>query len=84
LSCVVVFAIYNSNSVRVDYIIGFNDIPLALLLAMTLILGSTIGLMISLIKYIKLKRENISLKHNIKLAHKEINNLRELPLKDSH
>ena len=79
-----IFAIYNSNPVHLDYIIGSNDIPLALLLVLTMIFGSLLGFAFSIFKSLKVKRENFILKQNIKLAHKEISNLRELPLRDAH
>jgi len=84
LLCVIFFAIYNSNSVRVDYIFGTKDIPLVLVLVISLITGAFFGFIASMIKYFKLKKETFQLKHDIKLAQKEINNLREMPLRESH
>ena len=84
LLCIILFAIYNSNAVKIDYILGVKEIPLALVLAISLITGAFLGFITSIIKFLKLKKENFRLKHDIKIAKKEISNLREMPLRESH
>ena len=42
------------------------------------------GLLFTVLVYIKLKRDNYRLKGKIRLANKEIDNLRTMPIRDHH
>ena len=78
------FACLNADLVAINYYIGQAKLPLSLLLALAFCSGAILGLIFSLTTWFKLKRENSRLTQRIKLAEKEISNLRVLPLKDSH
>jgi len=78
----ITFAYLNANPVTVNYYLATKTIPLSLLLVITLALGVSLGLMITLATYIRLKGENISLQRKLKLSEKELVQLRSLPIKD--
>jgi len=79
-----VFASLNPNPVEVNYIFAVLTMPLSVLLVVTLGLGMLLGLITSMALYIRLKREIYQLKGHIKIAQKEVENLRTLPLNETH
>ena len=78
------FASLNAEKVTVHYYLGVSHIPISLLVVITLVIGILIGFFAGLIFYFKAKRANSRLKKRMKMAEKEIDNLRAIPLKDSH
>lgn len=78
----VTFACLNAQPVAINYYIGNAQIPLSLLLALTLIIGSILGLFAMISLYLHQKTNNLRLEHRLKLAEKELANLRAIPLKD--
>lgn len=88
LLCVIVFgstfAALNADPVAINYYFGRNVLPLSLLMVLTLSLGGLLGVCASLGMVLKIKFENRSLKRQVKLAEKEVVNLRTLPLQDKH
>lgn len=78
------FAILNAGSVTLNYYVGKGSISLSLLLVFTLAVGIIIGMLSCFKPWFSLKRENRSLRSRIRNTEKEIENLRTIPLKDSH
>lgn len=78
------FSVMNAEPVSLEYYFGTSDIPLALLLVITLALGALLGVVASLGVILRLKRSNSSLRRENRLAEKEIMNLRNIPLRDRH
>jgi len=78
------FAVLNAEPVHFNYYIGQKTYPLALLLVLTLAMGGLFGFCGCLAVFLRIKKENYTLRKKIKLAEKEIANLRVMPLKDSH
>lgn len=78
------FAILNAEPVSIHYYLGQRQLPLSLLLVLALTIGLIIGMMVSGIFYLKLKSENYRIKSRIKIAEKEIENLRAIPIQDPH
>ncbi len=76
------FACLNAQPVSVNYYIGNTLLPLSLLLAFTLIIGSFFGMLAMFSRYLRQKTLNLRLQHRLKLAEKELANLRALPLKE--
>ena len=75
------FAALNSTVVTFNYYIGSKTIALSLLLIFTFGIGIFFGFFVTLFPWLKLKRENRKLKNKLKLAEKEIENLRSIPIK---
>lgn len=80
----ITFACLNADPVAINYYLGAEKLPLSLLLVLTLAIGALLGLIVGIIMCIRLKRENHRLAHRVKLAEKEVANLRTQPLKDTH
>lgn len=78
------FSVMNAEPVSLEYYFGTSDIPLALLLVITLALGALLGVVASLSVILRLKRSNAGLRRENRLAEKEIMNLRNIPLRDRH
>jgi len=78
------FAVLNAGTVALNYYFGVVHISLSLLLVMALGLGVLLGLLASLAPIFRLKRKNSKLSHRVKEAEEEIENLRSIPINDSH
>jgi putative membrane protein len=78
------FAVLNPDVVNFNYYIGHRALPLSLLLVMTFVLGSILGLSVGFFLLIKLKIKKYKLQTQLKIAEKEIANLRAIPLQDRH
>lgn len=78
------FAILNANPVAINYFLGKKLLPLSFLLSSTLIVGTLIGWIAGLILFFKQKVKNRKLKQRLQLLEQELNNIRSMPLRDSH
>ena len=78
------FATLNSQSVEFNYYINNQTMPLSVLLAGTFTIGCLIGIFVCVWLLVKVKLKNYHLKQRLKLAEKEIENLRAIPLQDNH
>ncbi len=78
------FAVLNPDIVNFNYYIGHRAYPLSLLLVMTFVLGCILGLLVGFFLLIKLKIKTYKLQTQLKVAEKEIVNLRAIPLQDRH
>ena len=74
----------NSDEITFNYYIDSADIPLALLLLLTLICGALLGLLLTLGMALSGHAEKRRLRHTLQLRDKEIRNLREIPIKGRH
>lgn len=80
----VTFAILNPAAVTVNYYLGEKSLPLSLLLVSTFSIGVLFGLIVSFWLVLKVKIKNYHLKQRLKMADKEVQNLRAIPLQDNH
>lgn len=80
----ITFACLNADPVLINYYFGKRTMPLSLLVVLTFTLGCLLGLLVGCIMTLKQKSKNYRLQHRIKIAEKELANLRTIPLKDSH
>ncbi len=78
------FAALNSQQVLVNYYIGESTLALSLLLVIVFSAGCLLGLLVGLWFFLKIKLKNYHLKQKLKMAEKEIQNLRAIPLQDRH
>ncbi len=76
------FAVVNAKPVELNYFLGTREVPLALTLVLTLAFGALTGVLFSLGLVIRLKRETLQLRRQVRLAEQEVANLRSIPLKD--
>jgi lipopolysaccharide assembly protein A len=77
----ITFAALNSTPVVFNYYLGTKHIALSLLLVFALGVGIIIGIIFTLFSVLKLKHENRRLRAKIKVAEKEVENLRSIPIK---
>lgn len=75
------FAILNAKVVVMDYYFGVANLPLSLLLGITLIIGAIIGWLVGLGMLLKARATQHHLRKQLAIAQKEIKNLHQLPLK---
>ena len=80
----ITFALINPDAVTVHYYIGQKTLPLSLLLAFDFALGCLLGLLVGGWLLLKIKIKNYSLRQRLKMAEKELQNLRIIPLQDRH
>lgn len=80
----VTFAVLNPTLVTMNYYIGQKTLPLSLLLVSVFALGSFLGLLVGGWLFLKVKLKNYRLKQKLKVAEKEVQNLRAIPLQDRH
>jgi putative membrane protein len=66
------FALLNASIVKLNYYLGTVEIPLSLLLLLTVALGVVIGLIASLGPFFKLRRKNHQLRLRIKQLEHQI------------
>lgn len=79
----ITFAGLNAQPVLLKYYVGEYELPLSMLVALTLGVGLLFGLFTTVVIYLRLKRQNYKLKSKLRVIEKEVENLRSLPLRDS-
>ncbi|MFP4131731.1 lipopolysaccharide assembly protein LapA domain-containing protein [Thiohalospira sp.] len=80
---VLAFVVQNVDSITVDYFFGEQEMPLAVALVATLIVGVVVGVLASLGWVWRLRRRLRALRREVDTSRKEVENLRSMPLKDS-
>ena len=78
------FYLRNDQLVKIDYFLGSLELSFSTWLLIVLVAGVLLGWLTTLPVIIKIKRRNARLARQVKVTEKEINNLRVLPVKDSH
>ncbi|MGD8689685.1 MAG: LapA family protein, partial [Gammaproteobacteria bacterium] len=73
------FAWKNVQMVQLDVLVGQVPVYLPVLLLAAVAVGVVLGILASLGSIIKLRRERARLKHAVKMAEAEVNNLRSIP-----
>jgi putative membrane protein len=82
LICGLFFGLLNAEPVRIDYYFGARELPLSLILVITLLAGAVCGVIASLSLIIGKNREISRLRKELKITGKELSNLRALPYQD--
>ncbi len=80
----VTFAGLNSQNVTINYYVNATQMPLSLLVVLVLGVGGLMGWLTGILLWLRLKTENVRLSHKLKNSEKELNQLRTLPLNESH
>lgn len=80
----ITFAVLNSDTVTVHYYSGEQALPLSLLMAISFAIGIIIGVLVMLPKVWRLRLERRRLRKKLNHAEQEIENLRQMPVKDNH
>ena len=72
----------NGASVRLDYLVGSEQVHLSSALLGAAVIGWLLGLISSFTVVFRLRRENRKLQRSLREAEAEIRNLRSLPFKN--
>ncbi len=78
------FFVKNNQVMEFNYIVGSKELPVSFLLFASLCMGVLLGLIASLPVIVRLKRQKSRLEKQIRVTEKEINNLRVLPVRNTH
>ncbi len=76
------FTAINVQSIQINYYLGSQEAPLALVLGATLIAGAILGALVMMKPIMLLKLRSSKLRRSIRDNEKEISILRTLPLKN--
>ena len=76
------FAVLNSEPVALNYYFGHRDIPLSMIVVVSLVAGAVIGVLVSAGMIIRLKAQTGVLRRKLRNAEKDADHLRVLPAKD--
>ncbi|MBU0499317.1 MAG: LapA family protein [Gammaproteobacteria bacterium] len=76
------FAVKNAQPVNLNYYLGVQEAPLALILVAALVLGALLGVLASLGAVVRLRHELGDLRRQQRQAQEEIENLRSQPVKE--
>lgn len=78
------FHLRNDHAVDLDFYLGVINLPLSLYVIGALCFGAILGVLTALPRLIRLRRENSRLQKHLRISEKELNNLRVIPVRDSH
>lgn len=76
----VAFAIINDQPVMIDLYFYRPELPLSLVLLLAVGVGIVLGMFASMFYFMRIKKENASLKRQSRLVEQEVKNLRTLPI----
>jgi len=78
------FHLRNKQFIELDYYLGIIELPFSFLIVVSICIGAGIGVLATVPSLVRLKRDNTRLNRQITVSEQEINNLRVIPVKDSH
>lgn len=81
---VIFFATANSHSLLINFYFTQVTVYLPLLLFITLVIGAILGILAMIPIVIRNKSRHRKLKQRVKQAEQEVQNLRTIPVKDTH
>ncbi len=76
------FAVLNAEPVSLNYYFGHRDIPLSMIVVLSLVLGALIGVLVSMGMILRLRQQAGGLRRQLHHAEKEADKLRILPAKE--
>ncbi len=76
------FAILNAEPVSLNYYFGYRDIPLSLVVVLSLAVGAVIGVLVSMGMILRLKQQLGGLRRKLLAAEKHADHLHILPAKE--
>jgi putative membrane protein len=78
------FHLRNNQPVDLNYYLGVVSLPFSLYVIASLCVGALLGGLVVLPRLLWLKQENARLRKRLQVNEKELNNLRVIPVKDTH
>lgn len=80
----VLFTSVNTETVVINYYLDTQEMPLAVALLIALVLGVVVGLLAGMTLSLKYRNQLRLSNRQIKKLDKELENLRAMPVRDSH
>lgn len=80
----IIFAMLNAQSVQLNYYFGAKQLPLSLLIVLSMLIGAILGVLASIKLFLRNRREISRLRKAAEMTEKEIANLRAIPIKNTH
>lgn len=78
------FAALNAETVSVNLYVTVLKMPISVMIVLSMGFGMIIGFLLLFFKYLNVKNANRKLNNKMKVAEKEVENLRAIPLQDKH
>ena len=75
------FAVLNADTVPLNSYFGFREIPLSMVVVLSLATGAVIGVLVSMGMILRLKQQAASLRKKLQRAEKDAEQLQILPAK---
>ena len=76
------FAVLNAQSVSLNYYFGYRDIPLSMVVVLSLAVGAVIGVLVSAGLILRMKAQTRQLRRKLRNAEKDSDQLRVLPAEE--
>jgi len=76
------FGVLNAEEAMLDYYWGKVQLPLSIIMVLSLVVGAVLGVMASMVVMLRLKHQISKLRKDVRNTKKEVANLRSIPLKD--
>ena len=76
------FAVLNAQSVSLNYYFGYREIPLSMIVVLSLAAGAVIGVLVSAALILRMKAQNSQLRRKLRNAEKDSDQLRVLPAEE--
>lgn len=80
----VTFAVLNAEPVTLKYYFGSSEIPLSLVVVLSVAFGAVLGMLAGVGLWLRSRREIARIRKSAQVAEKEIANLRSIPIRDRH
>jgi len=76
------FAVLNAQSVSLNYYFGYRDIPLSMVVVLSLAVGAVIDVLVSAGLILRMKAQTRQLRRKLRNAEKDSDQLRVLPAQE--
>ena len=76
------FAVLNAEPVSLNYYFGYRDIPLSMIVVLSVAVGAVIGILVSMGMILRLKQQLGGLHRKLRAAEKQADQLHILPAKE--
>ncbi len=76
------FAVLNAQVVSLNYYFGYRDIPLSMVVVLSLAAGAVIGVLVSAGLILRMKAQTRQLRRKLRNAEKDSDQLRVLPAQE--
>ena len=80
----IVFTVFNAEKVPVDLYFLHYELPLATVVFLAVLVGTLLGFFMALGVVLRKHTELLKLKRRFSSLEQEVDNLRKIPIKDSH